>query len=175
MTFDCSPTELCELAERLLSRLRRGCGRGLGPGSQPKMFMTRPAYEQGLVALNSYPPEFALFLIGPVGHRAVTHVVADTTGEGTPVSFHVGAKRLNEVLGRYTPLGLEGKGFWHSHPPDCERLSPADLAFVRKQFSNPKNDGAEILMPIISGGRVVPFIVRRDRPDRPLEADLVLI
>src|SRR5438067_966546 len=100
----------------------------------PRILMTRPAYDQAVAALASRPPEFAVFLLGPKDHPAVTHVVPDTTGEGTPASFRVGAKRLNEVLRQYAPLGLDGKGFWHSHPDGSDRLSAGDLSFVQRLF-----------------------------------------
>jgi proteasome lid subunit RPN8/RPN11 len=136
--------------------------------------MTRPAYDEAIKALSSREPEFAVFLLGPKDHPAVTHVVSDTTGEGTPVSFRVGAKRLNEVLKAYAPLGLDGKGFWHSHPAGSERLSDGDLAFVQRLFANPKNDIREVVMPITSGGLVFPFVVRRDNPHTALAAEFVL-
>ena len=136
--------------------------------------MTHTAYDQAVAALASRAPEFAVFLIGPCNHPAVTHIIPDTTGQGTPGSFRVGAKRPNEVLRQYVPLGLEGKGFWHSHPVGCERLSEGDLAFVRTLFANPKNDAHEILMPISSGGQVFPFVVRRDRTSEGTAADFVL-
>lgn len=142
---------------------------------RPKLLITRPAYDQAVAALASREPEFAVFLLGPKDHPAVTHVIPDTTGEGTPASFRVGARRLNEVLRQYVPLGLDGKGFWHSHPAGCERLSEADLAFARKLFANPNNDAREILMPITSGGKVFPYVVRRDRPNVGTAADLVLL
>jgi proteasome lid subunit RPN8/RPN11 len=144
------------------------------PRPTPEILMTRPAYDLAVAALASRPPEFAVFLLGPRDHPLVTHVVPDTTGEGTPGSFRVGAKRLNEVLKQYAPLGLDGKGFWHSHPDGCDRLSAGDLAFVGKLFANPKNDAREVLMPITSGGRVFPFVVRRDRPNEGTAAEFVL-
>jgi hypothetical protein len=137
--------------------------------------MTRPAHDQAAAVLASREPEFAVFLLGPRDHPLVTHVVPDTTGEGTPTSFRVGARRLTDVLRQYAPLGLDGKGFWHSHPPGSDRLSPADLAFVAKLFANPKNECREVLMPITTGGVVFPYVVRRDCPDQALAADLVLI
>jgi hypothetical protein len=142
---------------------------------RPKLWMTKQAYEDALKALLRREPEFAVFLLGPRGKSLVTHVVPDTTGEGTPSSFRVGAKRLNEVLQQHAPAGLDGKGFWHTHPPDCNRLSDGDMAFDRRLFANPKNDSHEILMPLMSSGRVLPYIVRRDRPDRALAADLILV
>jgi len=141
---------------------------------RPQILITRPAYDTALAALASRAPEFAVFLLGPRDHPAVTHVVPDTTGEGAPGSFRVGAKRLNEVLKQYAPLGLDGKGFWHSHPDGCDQLSEGDLAFVGKLFANPNNDAREIVMPITSGGRVFPFVVRRDRPNEGLAAEFVL-
>ncbi len=140
----------------------------------PEILMAKTAYEQGLAALTKHEPEFAVFLLGPIGHPSVTHIVPDTTGEGTPVSFRVGAKRLNEVLRQFVPLGLEGKGFWHTHPPGQHRLSNGDLDFVGRLFANSKNDSQEILMPIMSSGRVSPFIVRRDRLEKPQAAELTI-
>jgi proteasome lid subunit RPN8/RPN11 len=141
---------------------------------RPRILMTRPAFDQAVAMLASRQPEFAVFLLGPQGHPAITHVVPDTTGEGTPSSFRVGAKRINEVLSQFTPLGLDGKGFWHSHPPGSDRLSNGDLAYVQRLFANPKNDVREVVMPITSDGLVYPFVVRRDNPREALAAELVL-
>jgi proteasome lid subunit RPN8/RPN11 len=144
------------------------------PKAAATLLMSDAAYEQCFDELASREPEFACVLLGPVGHRSVTHIVPDTTGEGTPTEFRIGARRINEILRQHVPLGLEAKGFAHSHPSGCDRLSGGDLTYVRRLFANPKNDITEIHMPIVVDGRFLPFAVRRDRPGRVLESELVL-
>lgn len=164
--------------ELTAAEFRQFFGRARGrsrPSRRPQILMTTTAYDQAVAALQSCEPEFAVFLLGPRNHPAITHVVPDTTGEGTPASFRIGAKRMNEVLRQFAPLGLDGKGFWHSHPQGNDRLSDGDLAYVAKLFANPKNDAHEVVMPICSGGLVFPYVVRRDRPGKGLPADIVLI
>ncbi len=168
MKIEFDVRELLPLFEPLLAALRPR------RRQRAQILMARTAYAEALAALSSREPEFAVFLLGPRGHPAVTHVVPDTTGEGTPASFRIGAPRLNEVLAKFAPLGLDGKGFWHTHPPDCERLSEGDLTYARRLLANPKNDAHEILMPVLSGGLVFPYVVRRDRPTRAVAAELVL-
>ena len=172
MNFQFTSRELNEVlassfVQKLLGAARR-------PARKPRLMIARPAFEQGVRELTSRQPEFSLLLLGLQGHPGVTHVIPDTTGEGTPGYFRIGAKRLNEVLRQYEPLGLEGKGFWHSHPPKCERLSQGDIDVVGRLFANPKNDATEVLMPIMSGGKVFPFLIRRSRPDKPVAAELVI-
>jgi hypothetical protein len=167
MKIDITIDEVADLAKQF------GRGRPKRETCDQEILMTHTAYEALWYELSSHEPEFGVFLLGPTGHRAVTHVIPDTTGEGTPTQFRIGAKRLNEVLRKYAPL-LEGKGFGHSHPPRCEQLSRGDLDYVRSLFANPQNDSEEILMPIMSGNKLLPFVVRRNRPDAPLAAELKL-
>lgn len=172
MKFEFTAHELSEalaspFVRKLLGAVRR-------PRRKPQLKIARPAFEQGVKELTSRPPEFSLLLLGLRGHPGVTHVVPDTSGEASPTHFRIGAKRLNEVLQQFAPLGLEGKGFWHSHPPKCERLSQGDIEVVSRLFANPRNDATEVLMPIMSGGKVFPYLIRRARPDRPVAAELVI-
>jgi hypothetical protein len=166
MKIEATPAELAELTQARRRRRRR---------RRPEILMASNAYEQCMEILTTHPPEFAGALLGPIGHRAVTHFVPDDTGEGAATHFRLGAAYLNVLLRRFDGM-LEAKGFIHSHPNGLgnRRLSRGDLAYVRKLFDNPNNDGDEVLMPIVVGSEMVPFVVRRDDPDTPLAAKLKL-
>jgi len=146
---------------------------GLFAGLRPRLLVAATAYAACLRELSAREPEFGGLLLGPAGHPAVTHFVPDLTGAAAPSSFTVGAARLNEILRQYVPLGLEGKGFAHSHPSGFDRLSPADLRYAAKLLANPRNDAAEVLMPVVCDGRFLPFVVRRGRR-RAVSAELVV-
>lgn len=135
------------------------------------LLMAKTAYEAGMDFLGGREPEAAGLLIGPKRHRSVTHFVPDMTGKSTPGSFTWDHDGLNKILRQYLPLGLDAKGFWHSHPSGCRRLSQGDLSFVKRVFSTPGNDET-VLMPLFVDGACHPFIVHPDL--RVVEATLVL-
>lgn len=140
----------------------------------PVILMAQTVYQDIINHLATKPPEAGGVLIGPRDHRSVSHYVPDDTGTSSPTSFTFDHKRLNEILRDYVRLGLDAKGFVHSHPPGVHRLSSGDHAFIRTQLSNPKNTPGEILMPIVVGREIIPYIVYADQPQRSVEAELRL-
>ena len=120
-------------------------------------------------------PETAGVLIGPKGHDAVTHFVPDEAGDSRPASFTLGHLKLNEILAKYLPAGLDGKGIVHSHPASCTSPSSGDLAYVAKCFQVAKNGSLDrFLLPIVVGERFHPYVVFRNEPDIPRFAQVVL-
>lgn len=138
----------------------------------PVILMARTAYEHGMRDLGGREPEAGGLLVGPKGHRSVTHFVPDSSGTSRPDSFTWDHASLNLILRRYRELGLDAKGFWHSHPPGFDRLSDGDLAFVRRVVLTPGNDVEEVLMPVYEAGTCHPFIVYPDL--RAVRARLVI-
>lgn len=124
--------------------------------------------------LTSRPPEAAGVLIGPKNHDGVTHFVADETGAPTAVSFTLGHIKLNQLLAKYVPAGLDAKGIVHSHPLGCVSPSAGDLAYVAQCFASGKGTLDRFLLPLVVGGRFYPYIVFRDQPDVAEFAQVVL-
>src|SRR5437660_541313 len=121
-------------------RLRKKRHRSALPRAPgPTILMAKTAYEHGMRALARRPPEAGALLIGPAGHRSVTHVIPDETGHATAASFTWDHRALNATLAQYTALGLDAKGFLHTHPGHCRRLSEGDLEFVRRVVLVPGN------------------------------------
>jgi proteasome lid subunit RPN8/RPN11 len=163
MKLEGSPEELFSFLDKL----------GPTPPRQPELLISTTAFDECFSILQRHEPEFAGVLLGPIHHASVTHFIPDLTGKGSASSFVIGAKRLNEILSRFVPLGLEAKGFAHSHPPGSDWLSEGDLQYVRKLFANSKNDAREIHMPIVVNGRFLPFVVRKEHPEFAMPSKLV--
>ncbi len=69
----------------------------------PVMQIASTTFIELMDYLTRRPPEAAGVLIGPKNHDAVTHFVADETGEPTAVSFTLGHVKLNHLLAKYVP------------------------------------------------------------------------
>jgi proteasome lid subunit RPN8/RPN11 len=100
--------------------------------------------------------------------------VLDASAHVTPVSYTVDHERLNAVLRQCRPW-LDCRGFVHSHPRGCTQLSYGDLRYVYTLFAAHSEDSlSQILMPLVVGGHMFPYVIFRDRPHRPEGAQLVL-
>jgi hypothetical protein len=143
--------------------------------SFPHMKFTKAVYKQIMDQLAPLKPERGGMILGPDNQQFVSHFVLDDTGMGTGGSWTFGHKRLNEILKEYLALGLDCKGFIHSHPPGYQSLSQQDVIEFGKDFRNPKHqDLDEIWLPIIVDGLLYPYILYRNKPDQPVSAQLVL-
>jgi proteasome lid subunit RPN8/RPN11 len=126
------------------------------------MRITRPIYQEILDALTSRKPESGGMLLGPKNHDAVTHFVFDENGHPTSTSFSIDHVGLTKVLRRFRACDIDMKGFVHSHPDGHTQPSSADIQYVLKTFSNPKNSGVkEFLLPIVCGGELYPHVITR--------------
>ena len=136
--------------------------------------MSQTAYQQLLRDIGAHKPERGGYLLGPVNERMASHFVFDETGVGSAVSWTFGHGRINELLKKYVPLGLDLKGFVHSHPSRMTSLSSQDLTDFCKPFGNGKNgDLTEILAPLVVDGQIYPYILYRDNP-KPVLAQIIL-
>ncbi len=145
----------------------------------PELHLSRPVYEEIMKALTSRPPEAGGLLLGPKNHHVVTHFYLDEVARATSNSFTLDHLGMNRVLKDYGACQIDAKGLVHSHPNGIHAPSLQDLEYVQRLFANPRNVGAaEILMPIICGGRFLPYVIPRDntfgRSCRPAPAKLVL-
>jgi proteasome lid subunit RPN8/RPN11 len=136
--------------------------------------MARPAYDAAMKHLRWRGREEAGLLIGPANHHWVTHFVPDFMGEGSPGTFTIHARTLNETLSKYVPLGLEAVGVIHAHPPGCRQLSSADVDYAKKLFRNPHNNIDRLLMPIVVDGEIVPYLLFPNDPDTPCVGQLII-
>lgn len=142
----------------------------------PFMKLSQTAYQAIMRDIGAHPPERGGILLGPVGEMSATHFIFDETGKGTGASWTFGHLRINEILKQYVPLGLDMRGFIHSHPSGYRTLSSQDLTDFSKPFHNPKNeDLQEVWAPIVVDGSIYPFIIFRDRPNQAEPAQIVLI
>ena len=140
----------------------------------PVMKMTQTPYQQIIRDIGIPKPERGGVVLGPVDEKIVTHFIFDATGVGTAASWTFGHQWINEVLKKYAPLGLDMKGFVHSHPSGITSLSSQDLKDFRKPFDNAKNgDLTEVLAPLVVDGQIYPYILYRDNP-KPVLARIVL-
>lgn len=134
------------------------------------------AYIKTLTDLSSRPAEAGGILLGPIGASDITAFHFDTSARCSGGSYTPDHVTLNTLLREvWIPAGIDFKGVAHSHPRGYDRLSPGDLANIRRQLARNEDldfFAAPIVLP--SEYRLCPFIVTRDRPDRPVLADLVL-
>lgn len=140
--------------------------------TDPVMPFTRATYIEIMQEMVSEPPERACLLLGHVNSPLVTHYVMDETGESSPLHFRFDDVALNAALRKYLGVQMEAKGFCHSHPRGCTRLSGGDLEYLRRIWANPKNDCERILMPIVVGNKMYPYVVDRASPASPKLATL---
>jgi proteasome lid subunit RPN8/RPN11 len=137
--------------------------------------MLRASYIDAMKQLSARLPEQAGVLIGRIDSPVVTHFVLDKNGRGSPVRFELDGTFLNGELRKFLELQMEAKGFVHSHPANCTRLSAGDLRYLQRIWKNPNNDCERIFMPIVVGRKMHAYVVDRDDPNHPKEAKLQLI
>ncbi|HEY5315375.1 MAG TPA: Mov34/MPN/PAD-1 family protein [Pirellulales bacterium] len=129
------------------------------------MKITQPALWDMMDYLLDREPESAGLLLGPTNDDLlITNFLPDRTGRGTSSSFELGTNELNNVLKRMKPAGITCKGIGHSHPVGSTSPSHGDLVYLRRVFDLPTNaDAAQFYMPIVSGGRLYPYVYAQGR------------
>ena len=128
-----------------------------------EILIAQGTFEDILATLRARTPEAAILLLGPKNGVAITHILPDEAGIGTPASFTLDARGLTKKLKPYVALGLDCHGVAHSHPSGITRLSYGDLCYAQKIFLNPKNTAlGRFIMPLVTDGRLYPYVVSRE-------------
>ena len=146
----------------------------------PTMMMTAAAYKDILSFLTGAEHgdrEAGGMLIGPKSHDdLVILFIPDPEARTTMASYTPTVDWLNETLKKFVGCGMNAKGLAHKHPSGCTRPSLGDLAHVQNTFTRAKNAGADhFFLPIVCDGRLYPYVVTRDEPDRVQLAKLIII
>jgi hypothetical protein len=146
----------------------------------PTMYMTAGAYRDVLDYLTSPEHgdcEAGGMLIGPRDHPfLVTQFIPDPDAETSVATYRPSAEWLNKILKKFVACGSDCKGLAHKHPDGCTQPSYGDLVHVHSTFGRAKNSDAMIFfMPIVCAGRLYPWLITRDEPDRVHLAKLVIV
>jgi len=142
--------------------------------SQAGINMARTAFDKMMSAICSRPAESGGLLLGPIDSNDVTDFFFDANGNVSGISYSPDCATLRHKLKtEWMPAGTDYKGFAHSHPRTSERLSPGDMAYIRKLLViNPEMELfiAPIIIP--SEFRVRMMVVFRDNPAVAVDAQI---
>ncbi len=141
------------------------------------LYMAYSAYQKIVNSIAVRPAETGGILLGPVGTELITDFFFDQTGSCSTSTYspdHVGLSRRMKKF--WLPMGIDMKGFVHSHPGRLARLSPGDLTYIRRLLLI-NEDMAMFAAPIIIPYeyRFHPFVVQRSDMRIPKRAQLVLL
>lgn len=93
--------------------------------------ITAEVIDQIMNTIGARPPESGGILLGPADSQDVTAYYFDNTARCSGVTYTPDTDLLQKLIDeRWTPAGLEFRGFVHSHPGLC-RLSHGDLDYIR--------------------------------------------
>lgn len=147
---------------------------------QPVLKMTGATYESLMKDLGQSPfhHEQGGILLGPrdAQHLAIRYV-KDCRGEATFASFTIDTESLNKAIREVRSAGLTCVGIVHSHPSGFCRPSGGDIEFLERIFAHPKNgDGnGYFLFPIVTNGKLYPYLIDTNDVRRVLVAELVVV
>jgi len=148
-------------------------------GIGPIMKITQSAYRAIMDDLVERPfwREKAGMLLGPTAEDdLVTHYIPDRNGQSTYSSFTLDATGLNKTLQNFKRVESNCKGVVHVHPPGVLQPSVGDLTYVAKLFANPKNtEATQVLLPIVSNGRLYPYLINAENPREVVIPRLILV
>jgi hypothetical protein len=117
-------------------------------------------------ALASRRPESGGILLGPIGCDDITDFYFDATAECTGATYTPDHVTLGRKLKQqWLPVGVDFKGFVHSHPRGCDRLSWGDMRYIQRLLAkNP--DMNFFAAPIVNPQEFClrPIIVLREQP-----------
>lgn len=105
--------------------------------------------DQIMNTIGARPPESGGILLGPADSQDVTAYYFDQTASCSVVTYTPDIELLQKLIDeRWTPAGLEFRGFVHSHPAGLDRLSSGDLEYIRRILAaNP--DMPRFIAPIV--------------------------
>ena len=146
------------------------------PIKEDELGFVRPVFDQIAQELQYRGREEAGLLFGPKDTQLVTHFVRDKLGTKTASSFTLHTPTLNEVILDAKQWELELLAVIHCHPDGVWQPSGGDIRYVRDLFAHPKNGSAsQFFMPLVVSGRLLPYLLFRDEPDRVVRAKLKII
>ena len=150
--------------------------KGLVPIKDNELAIARPVFDQIAGQLQYRGREEAGLLFGPKDTQLVTLFVRDKLGTKTASSFTLHTPTLNEVILGAKQWDLELLAVIHCHPDGVWQPSGGDIRYVRDLFAHPKNGSAsQFFMPLVVSGRLLPYLLYRDEPDRVVRAGLKII
>jgi proteasome lid subunit RPN8/RPN11 len=136
--------------------------------SVPPIQITREALGRIMCSICSRPPETGGILLGPVDGNDVTDFYFDYSARctgGTYAPDHITLRQ--KMKGQWLPIGIDMKGFVHSHPGALDRPSAGDMVYIARLLEkNPEMPFfvAPIVIPLQF--RIEPYVVLRDDPQR---------
>ena len=150
--------------------------KGIVPIKDNELAIARPVFDQIAGQLQYRGREEAGLLFGPKDTQLVTLFVRDKLGTKTASSFTLHTPTLNEVIMGAKQWDLELLAVIHCHPDGVWQPSGGDIRYVRDLFAHPKNGSAsQFFMPLVVSGRLLPYLLYRDEPDRVVRAGLKII
>ncbi len=115
--------------------------------------------------------------MGPVGiDNEVTDFYFDQGASCSGATYTPDHLTLRQKMREeWLPQGIDMKGFVHSHPGRCDRLSAGDLVYIRRLLDR-NADMSMFVAPIVvpSEFRIHVMVVLRSQPTMPLTAQLHL-
>ena len=150
--------------------------KGIIPIQDDELAIVRPVFDQIAEELQYRGREEAGLLFGPIDTQIGTLFVRDKLGSKTASSFTLHTPTLNEVILGAKQWELELLAVIHCHPDGVWQPSGGDIRYVRDLFAHPKNGSASrFFMPLVVSGRLLPYLLFRDEPDRVASASLTII
>jgi len=122
---------------------------GVSEGGRPVTIRMAESVLNSIVrTVGSRPAESGGMLLGPPGENSITHFFFDQQGKTSTATYSPSAEALESLCEKAAcELGLELKGFVHSHP-GLPTPSPGDMEYVRRFFKvNPSMP--QFLIPIM--------------------------
>jgi len=150
--------------------------KGIIPIKDHELGIIRPVFDQIAEELPYRGREEAGLLFGPRDTQLGTMFVRDKLGTKTASSFTLHTPTLNEVIQGAKQWELDLLAVIHCHPDGVWQPSGGDIHYVRDLFAHPKNGSAsQFFMPLVVSGRLLPYLLFRDEPDRVVRAGLKII
>jgi proteasome lid subunit RPN8/RPN11 len=132
----------------------------------PPIYLSRHVCCKLMSTVGARRAESGGILLGPIGSNDVTDFYFDDSALCTGSTYspdHLTLKRkMKEV---WMPAGVDMKGFAHSHPGTCARLSAGDMIYIRRLLEiNP--DMSVFAAPIVipQAFRLEAIVVLADQP-----------
>ena len=144
--------------------------------SMPELRVSKKVHKEIMLTVGARPPETGGILLGPAKCSDVTDYYFDITGDcsgGTYSPDYITLRR--KMKEDWLPVGIDMKGFVHSHPAGFAALTAGDLRYIARLLA--KNDDMEMFAaPIVlpMQFRICPFVVLRQAPRKACPAKLVL-
>jgi hypothetical protein len=132
----------------------------------PPICMSRHLCCKLMCTIGARPAESGGILLGPIGTNDVTDFYFDSAAHCTGATYTPDLLTLQRKMKEvWIPSGIDFKGFCHSHPGNCARLTGGDMVYIRRLLQlNP--DMSVFAAPIVipQAFRLEAIVVLADQP-----------